>query len=149
VELAALTPVKALKSGAAMMMRTPTDEAAWVMRYQATTEWLRTREATAKAGASAQEVAGLGDAPRESELIEAALGGARLDVPGVGGSEPGSSATTQATIEAAEAKTSVRDVGRADVEESREVVEAPPEAGKEATQPESQPAQEEPQPQPQ
>jgi hypothetical protein len=38
---------------------------------------------------------------------------------------------TQATIEAAEAETSVRDAGRADVEESREVVEAPPDAGKE------------------
>jgi hypothetical protein len=33
------------------------------------------------------------------------------------------------------------------VEKSREVAEAPQEAGQEATQPESQPAQEEPQPQ--
>jgi flavin-binding protein dodecin len=41
-------------------------------------------------------------------------------------------ATTQATVEAAEAETSVRDVGWADVKESREVVEAPPNAGKEA-----------------
>jgi hypothetical protein len=56
---------------------------------------------------------------------------------------------TQATVEAAEAKTSIRDAGRANVEESREVVEAPPDAGKEAAQPESQPAREEPQPQPQ
>jgi hypothetical protein len=44
------------------------------------------------------------------------------------------------TIEAIEAETSIRDVGRADVEESREVVEAPPDAGKEVAQPESQPA---------
>jgi hypothetical protein len=58
-------------------------------------------------------------------------------VPDIGGSEPGSIATTQATIEAAEAKTSVCDAGRADVEESREVVEAPPDVGKEAAQPES------------
>jgi hypothetical protein len=58
-------------------------------------------------------------------------------VPDIGGSEPGSIARTQATVEAAEAKTSVCDVGRADVEESREVVEAPPDAGKEAAQPES------------
>jgi hypothetical protein len=36
---------------------------------------------------------------------------------------------TQATIEAAKAKTSIRDTGRADVEKSREVAEAPPEAG--------------------
>jgi hypothetical protein len=54
---------------------------------------------------------------------------------------------TQATIEAAEAETSVRDAGRADVKMSREVVEAPPEAGLEAAQPESQPTWEEPQPQ--
>jgi hypothetical protein len=67
-------------------------------------------------------------------------------VPGVGGSEPGLTATTQATVEATEAKTSVRDAGRADVGETREVVEAPLEAGKEVVQPESQPAQEEPQP---
>jgi hypothetical protein len=68
-------------------------------------------------------------------------------VPGAGGSEPRSIATTQATVEAAEAETSVRDAGWADVEESREVVEAPPEAGQEAAQPESRPAREEPQPQ--
>jgi hypothetical protein len=54
---------------------------------------------------------------------------------------------TQVTIEAIEAETSVRDVGRVDVEKSREVVEAPLEVGKEAAQPESQPAREEPQPQ--
>jgi hypothetical protein len=131
------------------MMRTPTDDAAWVMRYQAATERLRTREATAKVGASAQEVAGIGDAPRESGPIEAALGDARLDVPGVGGSEPGSTTMTQATAEATEAETSICDVGRMDVEELREVVEAPPEAGTEAAQLESQLAQEEPQPQPQ
>jgi hypothetical protein len=54
---------------------------------------------------------------------------------------------TQANVEAAEAETSIHDAGRADVEKSKEVVEAPPEAGQEAVQPESQPAQEEPQPQ--
>jgi hypothetical protein len=69
-----------------------------------------------------------------------APGGARLDVPGVGGSNPGSTAMTQATVKDAQAKTSIRDAGQADVEESREVVEAPLEAGKEAAQPESQPA---------
>jgi hypothetical protein len=55
--------------------------------------------------------------------------------------------TTQATVEATKAETSVRDAGWADVEESREVVESPPDAGKEAAQPESQPAWEELQPQ--
>jgi hypothetical protein len=54
---------------------------------------------------------------------------------------------TQAIVEATEAKTSVRDAGRADVEKSKEVVEALPEAGQEVAQPESQPAREEPQPQ--
>jgi hypothetical protein len=49
------------------------------------------------------------------------------------------------TVEAAEAKTSVYDVGWADVEKSKEVVEVPPEAGQEVVQPESQPAREEPQ----
>jgi hypothetical protein len=39
---------------------------------------------------------------------------------------------TQATVEAAKAETSIRDVGWADVEKSKEVVEAPPEAGQEA-----------------
>jgi hypothetical protein len=80
---------------------------------------------------------------REPEPVEAVPGGARLEMPGIGGSEPGSTAMTQATVKAAEVETSVRDVGRADVEKSRDVVEAPPEAGKEVVQPESQPAQEE------
>jgi hypothetical protein len=53
-------------------------------------------------------------------------------VPGVGGLEPWSTTTTQATIEVIEAETSIRDARRADVEESREVVEAPPDARKEA-----------------
>jgi hypothetical protein len=94
VELAAPTPIKALKSGATLMMWTPADDAAWVARYQAATKWLRTKEAAAKAGASAQEVTGLGDATREPEPVEAALGGARLNVLGVGGSEPRSTAMT-------------------------------------------------------
>jgi hypothetical protein len=109
-------------------------------------ERLRTKEAAAEAGASAQEVAGLCDVTWEPELVEAAPGSARLDVRGVGGPEPGSTARTQATVEAG---TSIRDAGRADVEESREVGEAPLSAGKEAAQRESQPAQEEPRPPPQ
>jgi hypothetical protein len=107
----ALTPVKALKSGAALMMRTPTDDVTWVARYQAAMERLRTREATAKAGVSTQEVAGPGDATREPEPVEAVPGGGRLEVPGVGGSEPGSIAMTQVTVEAAKAETFVRDAG--------------------------------------
>jgi hypothetical protein len=148
VELAALTPIKALKSGAALMMRMPADDAAWVARYQTATERLKMKEAAAKAGASTQEVARLGDATREPEPIEAAPGGARLDTPGVGGLEPTLTTTTQSTIEVIEAETSICDAGWVDVEESREVVEAPPDAGKEVAQPKSQPVQEEPRPQP-
>jgi hypothetical protein len=59
--------------------------------------------------------------------------------------ELGSIVTTQVTIEATEAETSVHDARRADVEKSREVAEAPLEVGQEAAQPESQPAREEPQ----
>jgi hypothetical protein len=94
VELAALTPVKALKSGTTQMMWMPANDAAWVVRYQAATKRLRTKEAAAKARASTQEVTGLGDATREPEPIEAAPSGARLDVPGVGGLEPGLTAMT-------------------------------------------------------
>jgi hypothetical protein len=104
------------------------------------------KEAAAKAGASAQEVAGVGDAMRELGLVEVALGGARLDVPGVGGPKPGSTTRTQTTVEAVEAETSICDVGWAAVEESRQVVEASLDARKEAEQPELQPAREEPRP---
>jgi hypothetical protein len=144
-----MTPVKALKSGAALIMRTPADDTAWVIKYQAATERLKTKEVTAKAGASAQEVTGVGDAVREPGPVEAALGSARLDVPGVGGPESGSTTRTLVTVEAGKAETSVRDAGRADVEKSREVVEAPPDVGKEAEQLELQPEREEPRPQPQ
>jgi hypothetical protein len=100
------------------------------VRYQATTERLKTKEAAAKAGASTQEIAGVGDATREPEPVEEALGGARLDMPSFGGLKPRSTVRTQATVEAIEAEASVHDAGRADVEESREVVEASLDAGK-------------------
>jgi hypothetical protein len=128
----ASTPIKALKSGAALMMRTPADDAAWVTRYQAAIERLRMREAAAKVGVSAQEIADPGDTTRELEPVEIVSGGAKLEVPGIGGSEPRSTAMTLATVEAAEAKTFACDVGRADVKKLREVVEAPPDVGKEA-----------------
>jgi hypothetical protein len=105
------------------------------------------KEAIAKAGTSAQEVAGVSDATWEPKPVEAALGGARLDVPSVGGPEPRLTVRTQATIEAVEAETSIHDTGRADVQESREVVEASSDVGKEAEQPEPQPAREETRPQ--
>jgi hypothetical protein len=44
------------------MMRTPADDAAWVAKYQAATERLKAKEATVKAGVSAEEGTGVGDA---------------------------------------------------------------------------------------
>jgi hypothetical protein len=111
-----MTPIKALKSSAALMMRMPVDDATWVAKYQAAMERLKTKEASAKAGASAQEVARVGDAAQEPEPVETALGYARLDVPGIGGPEPGSTTRTLETVEAGKAETSVRDARRADVE---------------------------------
>jgi hypothetical protein len=75
------------------------------------TEQLRLREVAAKVGASAQEVTGPSDAVRGLEPAEAVPGDARLEVPRAGGLELGSITMTQVTIEAAEAKTSVRDAG--------------------------------------
>jgi hypothetical protein len=45
--------VKALRSAAAVMMRTAADAAVWVTKCQATTERLKLREAAAQVGASA------------------------------------------------------------------------------------------------
>jgi hypothetical protein len=136
-ELAGPTPVKALRSGAAVIMRTAADDAAWVMRLQATMERLKQREAAAQARAGAQEVTGPDPATQGLGSTETVVpSGARLEAPGTGGLEPGSTATTQASIKATEAETSVCDVGRADVGEEQEVVEAPSEARQEAAQPE-------------
>jgi hypothetical protein len=140
-----MTPVKALKSGAALMMRTPADDAAWVAKYQAATKRLKTKEV----GASAQEVTRVGDATREPEPVEAASGCARLNVPSIGGPEPGSTTRTLETVEAGKAVTFVRDARWADVEKIKEVVEALLDARKEEEQPELQPEWEESRPQPQ
>jgi hypothetical protein len=137
--------MKALRSGAAVMMQTEADDAAWVVKCQATTERLGLREAAAQAGASAQEVTGSDPTTRGLGPVEAVPGDAGLELPGTGRSEPRSTVTTQVTVEAAEAATSVRDAGRADVERVKEVVEAPPEPGQEAAQPkEPQPQQDRP-----
>jgi hypothetical protein len=127
------------------MMQTATDAAAWVANYQAMVERLKLREAAAQTWAGTLEVTGSDPAVRGSGPAKAVPGDAGLEVPGAGGSKTRSTPMTQATVEAAEAKTSIRDAGQADAEKLKEVVEAPPEAGQEATQPESQPAREEPQ----
>jgi hypothetical protein len=46
-ELTGPTPVKALRSGAAVIMRTAGDDAAWVVKLQAAMERLKQREAAA------------------------------------------------------------------------------------------------------
>jgi hypothetical protein len=67
-----MTPVKALKAGTDLMMRTPADNAAWVAKCHAATERLKAKEAATKAGASAQEGAGIGEPARGPEQVEAA-----------------------------------------------------------------------------
>jgi hypothetical protein len=100
-------------------MRTAADAAAWVAKYQATVERLKLREAAAQTGASGQEVTRSGSIVRGSRPTEAVPGDAGLEVPGTGGSEPGSTVMTQATVEAAKADTSVHDMGRADAKNRR------------------------------
>jgi hypothetical protein len=93
-ELAGSTPVKALRLGAAVIMRTTADDAAWVGKYQAAVERLKLREAAAQTGASTQEVIGSGSITRGSGPAEAVLGDAELEVPNIGGSEHGSTVMT-------------------------------------------------------
>jgi hypothetical protein len=126
-----MMPTKALKAGAALMMWTPADDAVWVTRFQAATEHLKAKEATAKAGMSAQEGAEARDATREPERVEIAPGTTELDGSGSGGHEPGSTERTPEAIEAGKAETSTRDVGHASGKETEEVVETPQDAGKE------------------
>jgi hypothetical protein len=109
------------------------------------TKRLKLREAVAQTGASTLGVTDFDPVTQGSRPTEAVLGDAGLEVPDTGGLELGSTATTQATVEAAEADTSVRDAGRVDAKKLKEVVEAPPEAGQEAAQPEEpQPQQDRP-----
>jgi hypothetical protein len=48
-----MTPVKALKAGTGLMMRTPADDIAWVAKCHAAMERLKAKEATATVGAIA------------------------------------------------------------------------------------------------
>jgi hypothetical protein len=133
-----MTPVKALKAGSGLMMWTPADNATWVTKCHATTERLKAEEATAKAGASAQEGARVGEAARGPEQVEAAPSGTRHDRPRSGGPEPGSTTRTPETVEAGRAETSIRDARQTDVKKMKEVVKAPQDAGKEEEQSELQ-----------
>jgi hypothetical protein len=95
------------------------------------TERLKVKEAAVKAGASAQVGAGVGDAAQEPKQVEVASGTTRLDGSEGDGQEPGSTTRTLETVKAGKAATSARDVSQADVEETRNVVETPQDAGKE------------------
>jgi hypothetical protein len=74
---------------------------------------------------------GIGDAAREPEQVEAALGTARLDKSGSVGLEPGSTKGTLEVIEPGKARTSARYVGQVDVKETKDVVETLQDARKE------------------
>jgi hypothetical protein len=95
---------------------------------------LKAKEAAAKAGASAQEDAEVGDVTREPERVETALGATRLDGSGSGGQEPGSTKGTPEAVEAGKAETSAHDAGQTDVKETKKVLETPQDVGKEEEQ---------------
>jgi hypothetical protein len=126
-----MTPTKALKVGATLMMWKPTNDAAWVAQCQAATERLKVKEAAVKVGMSAQEGAEAGDAAREPGRVEAAPGATRLDGSGRGGHGPGFTERTPEAVEAGKAETSARIVGQAGVGKTKEVVETPQDGGKE------------------
>jgi hypothetical protein len=90
-------------------------------------ERLKQQEVMAQAEAGAQAVTGSGPTAQGSGPSEVAA-------PSVGGAEPGSTSTAEATVEATAAEASTRDAGQADVDEV--MVEVPREARQEAAQPE-------------
>jgi hypothetical protein len=104
------------------------------------------KEATVKAGMSAQEGTEAGDIACEPERVETAPGTTRLDGSGSGGHEPGSTKRTLEAIEAGKAETSARDARQAGVKKTKEVVETPQDAGKELEGQQQQPRQEPQQP---
>jgi hypothetical protein len=57
-----LTPTKALKASAALRMRTPADDVAWIARYRAATEQLKSKESSVQADERAGEDVGAGEA---------------------------------------------------------------------------------------
>jgi hypothetical protein len=89
--------VKALRSSAAVIIRTTADDAAWVVECRAATEWLKQREAAAQAATGALEAVGSVPAAQGSEPSEVAA-------PSAAGPELRSTSTAQASIEAAEAE---------------------------------------------
>jgi hypothetical protein len=109
------------------------------------TERLKTKETAVKAGASAQEGVGAGDVAQQPERVEATSGATGLDRSRGDGQEPRLTTRTLETIKAGKAATSAHDAGQADVEETRDMVETPQNAGKKEEQPELQVEWEEPQ----
>jgi hypothetical protein len=144
-----LTPVKALKARIALRMRTSTDDAAWIARYQAAMERLKSTGSSIQGDASVEEAVGAGEATRRPELVEAAPSASELGRFGGNGREQGLTVGTLEAIEAIEAATSARDARQADVVETRNVEETPRDAGQEEELSEPQEEREQPRWQPQ
>jgi hypothetical protein len=82
---------------------------------------------------------------RASEQVKAAPGGTRLDGSRSGGPESWLTTRSPESVEIGKAKTSVRDARQTDVRKTKEVAEAPQDAGKEEEQSELQIEREKPQ----
>jgi hypothetical protein len=76
-EPTALTPAKALKASTTLRMRTPADDAAWLARYRAAMERLKSTGSFVQASESIGEAVGAKEAARRPKLVEAALGASR------------------------------------------------------------------------
>jgi hypothetical protein len=137
-------PAKVLKASATLRMRTPADDAAWITRYQAATEQLKSMGSSVQAGGSVEEAVGAGEAARRPELVEVAPGASGLGQSGDDGREPRPATRILEAVEAREVATSAHDAGQVDVVETRNVEETPRDVGQEEELRELQ-EQEEPQ----
>jgi ubiquitin len=108
-----------------LSMQTPADDAAWLARYRATTEQLKSTGSSVQAGGSVEEAVGAEEAARQPELVEAAPNATGLGRSRGDGHEPGLTVRTLETVEATEAATSAHDAGQADVEGTRNEGKAP------------------------
>jgi hypothetical protein len=112
-------------------MRTPAYDAAWIARYRAATERLKSTGSSVQAGGSVEGAVRAGEVARWPKLVEAAPGASRLGQSGGNGRELGPATRIPEAVEAREVATSARDVGQADVVETRNVEETPQDAGQE------------------
>jgi hypothetical protein len=130
-ESMALTPAKVLKASTALKMRTPADDAAWLARYRATTERLKSTGSSVQAGGSVGEAVGAWEAARWPKLVEATLGASGLGQSRGDSHEAGPATRISEAVEAREVATSARDTGQVDVVEIRNMEETPQDMGQE------------------